>query len=83
MTLKRASDIAYWFAEKNKDPKETAKLYYPMEYRKMMRVFRQSCYTFTEEDVELWESLIKTLITQERKTRKAYRDWETDRKSVV
>lgn len=68
--LQRAQLIVSWFATRNRDPKNTAKVYFPFEYRKMMRVFRDSCFSFTESDVSKWEELIRILTAQERATKK-------------
>jgi hypothetical protein len=59
-----------WFGVKDRDPKRTAQVYFPEYYRSMMRVFRQSCFTFNNDDVTNWEELIKILTAQERATRK-------------
>lgn len=68
--LQRAQLVVSWFANRNRDPKNTAKVYFPFEYRKMMRVFRDSCFSFTEDDISKWEELIRILTAQERATKK-------------
>ncbi len=68
--LQRAQLVVSWFAKRNRDPKNTAKVYFPFEYRKMMRVFRDSCFSFTEDDISKWEELIRILTAQERATKK-------------
>jgi hypothetical protein len=68
--LNRAQKVVRWFGVKDRDPKRTARVYFPEYYRGMMRVFRQACFTFTEDDVTRWEELIRILTAQERATRK-------------
>ncbi len=65
--LLRAHKVVDWFAKSKKDARSAAMVYMPESYRNMLKVFRSSCFTFNESDIEKWEEVIKILKKQEIK----------------